>query len=81
MPPYTSAEVAAALVTAAADRGWTLQRLQVRADDGSRLWTISAVVQGVRRHALFPFASRHGIYTPTELADHFLSGDWQFGHP
>jgi hypothetical protein len=77
-PPYSGEEVLTALLAAGRLRGIALHDAEVRADELTRTWIILATLPDGLRRASFPFASPAGIYTPSELAERFLSEAWPF---
>lgn len=77
--PYRTDEIARALRDEAGRAGRSLADFQVVADEKEQVWIvrIRAPEGGFERLA-FPFSSRRGIYTPTEIATHLLRKTWPF---
>lgn len=74
-PPYSTEEVASAIMAAAEQRGLTLERVNVEADTSARFWRLEAVSHdGTGMRATCHFSQPAGILTPAELADRLLEG-------
>lgn len=78
-PPYSSAEIAEAILTAV-DTGAPFALLDIVADETSGTWLIRTCGpdQIVRRH-FFPFSTPRGISTPSEIARLMIEDRWPFG--
>jgi hypothetical protein len=73
LPPYTSDEVAAAVVAALTAAGVRGAALTVTASDIAMEWCVAAArADGRQLVASYPFATPEGITVPSEIAAWFV---------
>lgn len=72
LPPYTSDEVAEAVLGRLRALGCPVARLTVAAHDLSREWRVTAELEDGREVvASYPFSAPEGIHVPAEIAAWF----------